>query len=87
MDGLLLSAGVNEYECHERVGIARFPSVETFIEVHLRAAGLFHKLDSEDMSRMLQAARQVFAPYVILDGKLAADLNANIFILDPDDYL
>lgn len=84
MDNLLLSAGVNEYECHQRVGIARFPSVETLVEIHLRSAGEYHKLDEETFASMQRAAEHTFAPYIIMDGQVAADLNANIFILFPD---
>ncbi len=84
MDNLLLSAGVMEYECHERVGIARFPSVETFVEVHLRSAGEYHNLDAGNLEQMKRAAEQVLAPHIILNNQLAADLNVNIFILSPD---
>lgn len=84
MDALLLSAGVNEYECHERVGVARFPSIATFVEVHLRSAGEFHKLESEDFDEMLAAAENMLAPFVVSNGELAAELGANIFIIYPD---
>ena len=84
MDALLLSAGVNEYECHERIGVARFPSVETFIEVHLRAAGVFNKLGKLDLTGLLSAAKHVLAPFILPGGVLATDLNANIFVLFPD---
>jgi len=85
MDNLLLSAGVNEYECHQRVGIARFPSIETFVEVHLRSSGEYHNLNEDTFARMQRAAEIALARHVILDGQLAADLNANIFILFPDE--
>ena len=62
MDTLLFSAGVLEYECHERVGIARFPSVDTFVEVHLRCAGEYHNLVTADLDRMQHSAEQVRAP-------------------------
>lgn len=84
MDNLLLSAGVMEYECHERVGIARFPSVDTFVEVHLRSAGEYHAIDAENLEQLKRAAEQVLAPHIIMDGQLAADLNVNIFLLFPD---
>jgi len=84
MDALLLSAGVNQYECHERVGLARFPSVESFVEVHLRCACEFHKLSEEDSDRMLTAAEQVLAPFVVSNGEIIAELNANIFVIYPD---
>lgn len=84
MDNLLFSAGVLEYECHERVGIARFPSVDTFVEVHLRSAGEYHNLETENLDRMKHAAEQVLAPHIILNGQLAADLNVNIFVLSPE---
>ena len=84
MDNLLLSAGVLEYECHERVGIARFPSVDTFVEIHLRSAGEYHNLGAENLDQMKRTAEQVLAPHIILNGQLAADLNVNIFVLNPE---
>jgi SAM-dependent methyltransferase len=84
MDALLQSAGVNEYECHERVGIARFPSIESFIEVHLRLAGEFNNIGSLDLTGLLSAAEHVLAPITLPGGEVAADLNASIFVLYPD---
>lgn len=81
MDALLLSAGVNEYECHERHGITRFPSVATFVEVHLRTAGEFDRLDKVDFNRMLSAAKHTLAPFSVANGEIAADLNANIYLI------
>ncbi|GMR14601.1 MAG: hypothetical protein BMS9Abin30_0206 [Gammaproteobacteria bacterium] len=84
MDALLLSAGVNEYECHERVGLARFPSVESFVEVNLRSAGEFHKLGEEDSDKLMSAAGHVLAPFVVSNGEIIAELNANVFVIYPD---
>ena len=84
MDSLLLSAGVNEYECHERVGLARFPSVETFVEVHLRSAGEYHALDERKREDMFDAAKFALAPFIGPKGELTAELNANIFVINPD---
>ncbi len=84
MDALLLSAGVSGYECHERVGLARFPSVETFVEVHLRLAGEFHQLDEQRWKGMLEAAERVLAPFVSSNGEITAQLDANIYLIDAD---
>lgn len=84
MDSLLLSAGVNEYECHERVGLARFPSVETFVEVHLRSAGVFQGLDERKRKDILHAAKFALEAFTSPDGRITAELNANIFVISPD---
>jgi len=84
MDAVLLSAGVSEYECHERVGVARFPSVASFVEVHLRSAGEFHQLAEEDLSKMQDAAKFKLAPFVDTNGEIVAELDANIFVINPE---
>ncbi len=79
MDALLLSAGVNEYECHERKGKASYPSMRTFIEAHLRLAGEFDKLNEESLQEILSAADIALRPYLAPGGQVIAQLNANIF--------
>jgi ubiquinone/menaquinone biosynthesis C-methylase UbiE len=81
MDALLLSAGANEWECHERPGIATFPSISSFVETHLRVAGNFHEVEPEQFQDMLKAARQELKPYVIAGGKIAASLDADIYLI------
>ncbi len=84
MDALLLSAGVNEYECHERVGVARFPSIDTFVEVHLRSAGIYHDMNKNSLHELFNAAARLLAPFVVESGEIVARLNANIFVLSAD---
>ncbi len=79
MDALLLSAGVNEYECHERVGKASYPSMRAFIEAHLQLAGEFEKLNEESFKEILSAADIALRPYLAPGGQIVAQLNANIF--------
>ena len=81
MDALLLSSGVNEYECHQRVGLVRFPSMEAFIETHLRMVGEFHKLDQQTYQKMLSAADTDLHEYVVPGGQLVAQLDANVFTI------
>lgn len=81
MDALLLSSGVNEYECHQRVGLVRFPSIAAFIETHLRMVGEFHKLDEETCHNMLSAADTDLREFLVPGGQLVAQLNANIFTI------
>ena len=83
MDSLLLSAGVNKFECHERPGIATFPSIETFVEAHLRAFSEFYSISGDTFNEMLKAAHRELKPYVIPGGRLAAELDADIFIVRP----
>lgn len=79
MDALLLSAGVNEYECHERVSKASYPSIRAFIEAHLRLAGEFDKLNEESFQDILSAAGVALRPYLAPGGQVIAQLNAYIF--------
>lgn len=83
MDSLLLSAGANEFECHQRPGITTFPSIETFVEAHLRAFSEFYLISSESFNEMLKAAHRELGPFVIPDGRIAAELDAHIFIIRP----
>lgn len=81
MDSMLLSAGANEYECHERPGMATFPTANSFVETHLRAAGGFHDMRRDDFQTLLKVARQELSPYLISGGKVAAALDAEIFLI------
>ena len=79
MDSLLLSSGVDEYECHERVGQARYPSVQAFVETHLRLAGEYDSLDSQTFQGLLEAAYMKLRPFLAPGGQVIARLNVNIF--------
>ncbi len=79
MDALLLSSGVNEYVCHERVGQARYPSIRAFVETHLRLAGEFDNLNPQALRELLNTADVQLRPFVSPGGQLIAHLNANIF--------
>jgi ubiquinone/menaquinone biosynthesis C-methylase UbiE len=83
MDSLLLSSGVNEYECHERFGQARYPSMRAFIEAHLRLAGEFDDLSEKTHQELLSAANTQLHQFLTPDGGLIAQLNANIFVIRP----
>lgn len=79
MDALLLSSGVNEYECHERVGQARYPSIQSFVETHLQLAGEFDSLDRQTFQEILDEAHMKLRPLLAPGGQLVARLNVNIF--------
>ena len=79
MDALLLSSGVNEYECHERVGQARYPSLQSFIETHLRLAGEFDNLEKQGFEEIMDTAYAKLSHFVAPGGQLIARLNVNIF--------
>lgn len=81
MDSMLLSAGANEYECHKRPGMATFPTINSFVETHLRAAGGFHEMRKEDFQALLKVARQELSPYLSNGGEIAAALDAEIFLI------
>ena len=81
MDSLLLSSGVNEYECHQRVGLVRFPSIESFVETHLRMVGEFHKLDQETYQKMLSVADKDLREFLVPGGQIVAQLDANVFTI------
>ncbi len=82
MDALLLSSGVNEYECHQRVGLVRFPSIESFIEAHLRMVGEFHQLDNEAYQQLLGAADAALHEFLVPEGQIVAQLDANVFTIN-----
>lgn len=84
MDALLLSSRVNEYECHERFGQARYPSMRAFIEAHLRLAGEFDKLNEQTYQELLNDANTQLHKYLTPSGELIANLNANIFAINPE---
>ena len=79
MDALLLTSGVNEYECHQRVGQASYPSMRAFIETHLRLAGEFDNLNEQSLEEVFSAADKELRPFLAHGGQLIAQLNANIF--------
>ena len=84
LDTLLLSAGVNEYECHERVGQARYPSLGAFVETHLRLSGEFEKLSEETLKEIMDAVHIELRPFLAPGGQLIAQLNANIFTVKAE---
>jgi len=79
MDSLLISSGVNEYECHERVGLARYPSIKAFLEAHLQLAGEFDDLDEQAFQDMLNIAETRLHKHLSADKQLLTQLNARIF--------
>lgn len=81
MDSILLSAGANEFECHQRPGIAIFPSINSFVEAHLRAAGGYYNVRKDDFQALRKVAHQELSPYLIEGGKIAAALDAEIFLI------
>ena len=84
MDSLLLSSGVNEFECHARPGVARFPSIETFVEAHLRTTGEFHSINEQSLRDLLHATEDAFQRYVTPDGRIIVPLDGNIYLISPD---
>ena len=83
MDNLLLSSGVNEFECHERPGVARFPSLESFVETHLRATGEFHSIDEQNFKELLYATADVLQRYIKTDGRIIVPLDGNVYLISP----
>jgi len=81
LDALILSSGANEYECHERVGKAHYPSLKLFIETHLQLAGEFDKLDDQTLRALMNAANKQLHAFLTPSGQLVAQLNAHIFTL------
>jgi len=81
MDALLLTSGINEYECHQREGQARYPSLRSFIETHLRLAGEFDNLTEQAFQEILNAADKELHPFLAPGGQLVAQLNSNIFTI------
>lgn len=84
MDALLLSAGVNEYECHQRVGQACYPTRKAFIDTHLQVAGVHSTLDKETYKKILSDADTLLRPFMRSQGQLITALDANIFVLKAE---
>lgn len=82
MDALLLSSGVNEYECHQRVGLVRFPSIESFIESHLLLVDEFHQMNEEAYAQLLSAADTELREFLVPGGQIVAQLDANVFTIN-----
>jgi ubiquinone/menaquinone biosynthesis C-methylase UbiE len=81
MDSLLLTSGVNEYECHQRIGQASYPSMRAFIEAHLRLADEFENLSEQSLEEIYNAASLELHPFLAAGGQLVTQLNANIFVV------
>lgn len=84
MDSLLISSGVNEYECHERVGLAKYQSMQAFLEAHLRLAGEYDDLDAQAFAKVLETANIQLHSHLSPDRQLLTQLNARIFRIRPD---
>jgi len=84
MDALLLSAGANQYECHERPGVVMFPSVDSFVEAHLRAFCDFYSIDMDKFQELLKAAHKKLSPFVVSGGRIAVNLDADMFLIRAD---
>ncbi|MBT8071899.1 MAG: methyltransferase domain-containing protein [Gammaproteobacteria bacterium] len=84
MDVLLLSAGVNEYECHERMGQASYPTKKAFIDSHLQLAGALDSMDEECYRNILSDADSELRPFLSPGGQLIAHQNANIYVVKDD---
>ncbi|MGA9574519.1 MAG: class I SAM-dependent methyltransferase [Lysobacterales bacterium] len=79
MDALLLSTGVDEYECHERVGQAAYPSMRAFVEAHLRLADEYDKLNENAVQEIMANAATRLHSFLAPNGQLITHLDANIF--------
>lgn len=84
MDALLLSSGVNEYECHQRVGQASYPSIRAFVKSHLCLAGEFDILSEQNLEEIYRAANSQLHPFLTPSGQLVSQLNTNIFTVKDE---
>jgi len=82
MDRILLSTNINEYICHERLGVSRFPSLEAFVKTHLKLADEYNDLDKETYKSLLSAADVDLRPYLVNGGQFVAQLDANIYTVN-----
>jgi len=76
MDALLVASGIDEYVCHERLGLARYPSDEAFLEAHLK---LGEEFDGLSFPALLNKARGNLRAHLSSEGQLLTKLNAHIF--------
>jgi len=82
MDRLLLATRINEYICHERLGVTRYPSLEAFVKTHLKLADEYYNMDEEIYDKLLNAADVELRPYMVNGGQLVAQLDANIYTIN-----
>jgi SAM-dependent methyltransferase len=81
MDRMLLATRINEYTCHERLGVSPFPSLESFVKTHLILVGEYANMDEETYSKLLSAADVELRPFVVAGGQLVTQLDANIYTI------
>ena len=81
MDALLLSTGIEEYECHERIGQACYPSMRAFVEAHLRLAGEYDRLNDNSLRQFMAVAEKRLRSFMTPGGQLIAHMDAKIFRL------
>ncbi len=79
---MLLATRINEYVCHERLGVSRFPSLESFVKTHLILADEYDNLDEETYKKLLSAADVELRPFLVNDRQLVAQLDANIYTIN-----
>lgn len=82
MDRMLLATKINEYICHERLGVSCFPSLESFIKTHLKLADEYYSLEEESYKQLLNAADVELRPFMVNGGQLVAQLDANIYTVN-----
>jgi hypothetical protein len=79
---MLLATHINEYICHERLGVARYPSLEAFVKTHLKLADEYYKMDEEIYNKLLNDADVELRPFIVSGGQLVAQLDANIYTIN-----
>ncbi len=68
---LFAEAGIAPMHVELREGVARFPSLETWVEVDIRGWTLADQIDEAGAARLLSEARTELARFVQTDGSVA----------------
>jgi ubiquinone/menaquinone biosynthesis C-methylase UbiE len=75
---LFAEAGIPDATIGTQMGVAHFPSLESWIHTEIRGWTLAETLDDEAQRRLLVAATEVMQPYVSASGAVAFPAPAHI---------
>jgi len=75
---LFAEAGIGEAVANTQMGVARFPSLESWINTEIRGWTLADRLDDRAQRDLLAAAAKVMQPYIAGDGMVAFPAPAHI---------
>lgn len=76
VNGLMMAGGFPDYEWEYCQGTARYPSINSFIDIETTASGAIAHFSRDGFKRLQERAQRVFQPWVKSNGELIIPLNA-----------